>query len=67
MNPRLNVSNRWQTAIKPIVLCCGCLVLGFAALVWLGYLPKIQGVTNTFPARQVFGAPPRFQPKLVAS
>jgi len=63
----LSIAKPWQTAVKHLVVSCGCIGLLLLAIAWFGFLPKIQAAENTTPDLQVSGAPRNIQPKLVAN
>ena len=60
-------TNPPQISIRRIVLCCGCAVLSFLAIVWLGLLPRMQAAGNILPGHQVSTAAAKIQTRLVAS
>jgi hypothetical protein len=48
----LSVSKQWQTTIKRIVLCSGCVGLSLLAIIWFGYVPRTQAAQKTLPMLQ---------------
>ena len=67
MLPRLGVFNQRKTAIKSIVLCCGCGCLSFLAIIGFDFLPRFQAADNIFLDRRASTAPTKTPPEMATS